>query len=199
MTTLNTNDSLAKHYQPIVWPESVKAESRSGWGIITLIVTGLAALISLTSYFTANYKNLTENAVISPTSVPGQFSVTLPDALNSGWVYVFLAVALIVAVAVLVNAFKDDKAGTGVLAIIVISASVIFAVLISVKSSWSYLETDAPLTHLSEQAGIEFVHSSYNEDNGILSVSDDTSSYNFLASEGKNTEGKKVIYLTVQQ
>lgn len=198
MTTLNTNDSLAKYYQPIEWPEHIKAEARSGWGVIALIVTGVAAIISLTSYLAANYKNY-ESAVMSPTSAPGQFSITFPEPPSSIWVNIFTVVALLTAIAVIVNSYKDDKMGTGSLAIAVAFLSVIFVIVPPAELSAPYLETDVPLTHMSEQAGVDFINSSYSKDNRIFSVNDDAASYNFLVSDGKTANGERVIYLTLQQ
>lgn len=198
MTTLNTSNSLAKYYQPIVWPEHIKAESRSGWGIIAVIVAGVAALISLASYFVANYKNY-ESAVMSPTNAPGQFSITFPEPPSSIWVTVFLIATLLTATVVLVNSYNDDKMGTGSLAIAVAFLSVIFVIIPPAELSAPYLETDAPLTHMSEQAGVDFINSSYSKDNRIFSVNDDTASYNFLVSDGKTANGERVIYLTLQQ
>lgn len=197
--TSPTHDRLAQYREPIELPESVKAEARFGWGLIAIIVAVVATFISITTKYVNDLKNIVENSVISQTDFPGQFSVVLPD-MSSPALIVFFALTTLALIVFTI----PGSVYTGIDAALVVGSIVVVVVLglITISSFdtiHNYLKSDAPLTHLSEVAGTEFIGSNYNKDNSILTVDDGATAYNFLATSSENGDGQKVVYLTLQQ
>lgn len=123
----------------------------------------------------------------------------MPPSAISVWHVLSVLTVFIIGVIGSVKAAIHERTWLGLLSVAIILSSMFPLITTYSANTSEYLSSEALIVHLSEQTGNNFVSSTYNKRNSILSVNDEAASYNFLVSSNVNLDGQQTIYLTLQR
>lgn len=186
---------LEKYYQPIEMPESVKEQEREGIALIfsVLLLTVLGIILSMAT----KIKNgVLSELIFNSSDMPGQYVVEMPEFSQ----VVILNVAAIVVMVLLFIVALYLGSSFRYLYMFLILVGMIAVILSTTDlSPSSRLEAsfEVAKSELSEESGLDLTSHSYNNNNGILSLSDGVNSYDFLVTKG-NKDGKDLVFFTAK-